>query len=169
MASAAVMHRHLLTLGLVLLVGRLAVAARALAKHRSIEFLRGTPTLLLICVFCFWWRSIEHLLDVDLAHRPGTAGSGGRGLSCRCALAVPPRPNRRWAKPGVDQLRFFVVFPRPADYIVPALVAQLVIVSRTPPSATLLPTANSCETPGTRRQLPVAVPGAGAGCWRCAT
>ena len=133
LASAAMAAVIALALGLLLLLGRLS--RLRLVRWPSIaviEFLRGTPTLLLIYVLSGAAVSrdqAEHLLDADLAHRPEYRRRGRRGLPCRRACRTP-RPDRCGAKPGADRSPgfFFIVFPQALRYIVPALVAQLVIV-----------------------------------------
>lgn len=130
-ASAAVIA---LVLGLVLLVGRLS--RLRLARWPAvavIEFLRGVPTLLLIYV-CFlvlpsvgirmsaYWMLT---LPVGLSTAAVVAEVYRAGV-----LAVPRGQTDAARALGLDEARVFahVVFPQALRYIVPALVAQLVIV-----------------------------------------
>ncbi len=123
-----------LTLGLVLLVGRLA--RPRLVRWPSvavIEFLRGTPTLLLIYV-CFlvlpqagiklstYWMLT---LPISLSTAAVVAEVYRAGV-----LAVPRGQTDAARSLGMTeaQVFFFIVFPQALRYIIPALVAQLVIV-----------------------------------------
>ena len=123
-----------LTLGLVLLVGRLSPLR--LVRWPSIaviEFLRGTPTLLLIYV-CFlvlpsvgiklstYWMLT---LPVGLSTAAVVAEVYRAGV-----LAVPRGQTLAARSLGLTEAQVFfsVVFPQALRYIVPALVAQLVIV-----------------------------------------
>ena len=134
LASAAMAAVIALTLGLVLLLGRLARSR--LVRWPSIaviEFLRGTPTLLLIYV-CFlvlpsvglklstYWMLT---LPVGLSTAAVVAEVYRAGV-----LAVPRGQTDAGRSLGLTeaQVFFFVVFPQALRYIVPALVAQLVIV-----------------------------------------
>ncbi|MFT3777988.1 MAG: amino acid ABC transporter permease [Ottowia sp.] len=134
LASGAMAAVIALTLGLVLLVGRLARAR--LVRWPSIaliEFLRGTPTLLLIYV-CFlvlpsagiklstYWMLT---LPVGLSTAAVVAEVYRAGV-----LAVPRGQAAAARSLGLTeaQVFFLVVFPQALRYIVPALVAQLVIV-----------------------------------------
>lgn len=134
MASAAMAALIALTLGLLLMVGRLArprlVRWPAVA---AIEFLRGTPTLLLIYVcflvlpslglkFSTYWMLT---LPVGLSTAAVVAEVYRAGV-----LAVPRGQTEAARSLGLTeaQLFFSVVFPQALRYIVPALVAQLVIV-----------------------------------------
>jgi glutamate transport system permease protein len=134
MASAAAAAVIALALGLVLLVGRLSrlrlVRWPAVAV---IEFLRGVPTLLLIYV-CFlvlpsagiklssYWMLT---LPVGLSTAAVVAEVYRAGV-----LAVPRGQTHAARALGLNEARVFghVVFPQALRYIVPALVAQLVIV-----------------------------------------
>lgn len=134
LASAATAAVIALTLGLVLLLGRLAqprfVRWPSIAV---IEFLRGTPTLLLIYV-CFlvlpqlgiklstYWMLT---LPVGLSTAAVVAEVYRAGV-----LAVPRGQTDAARSLGLTeaQVFFHVVFPQALRYIVPALVAQLVIV-----------------------------------------
>ena len=134
LASAAMAILIALTLGLVLLLGRLA--RPRLVRWPSIaviEFLRGTPTLLLIYV-CFlvlppaglklstYWMLT---LPIGLSTAAVVAEVYRAGV-----LAVPRGQTDAARSLGLTeaQVFFFVVFPQALRYIVPALVAQLVIV-----------------------------------------
>jgi len=134
LASAAMAAVIALALGLVLLMGRLA--RLRLVRWPSIaviEFLRGTPTLLLIYV-CFlvlpsagvklstYWMLT---LPIGLSTAAVVAEVYRAGV-----LAVPRGQTDAARSLGLReaQVFFFVVFPQALRYIVPALVAQLVIV-----------------------------------------
>ena len=133
-ASAAMAAAIALSLGLVLLLGRLA--RPRLLRWPSvavIEFLRGTPTLLLIYV-CFlvlpqagiklstYWMLT---LPVGLSTAAVVAEVYRAGV-----LAVPRGQTDAARSVGMTeaQVFFLIVFPQALRYIVPALVAQLVIV-----------------------------------------
>lgn len=134
MASAAMAAVIALSLGLVLLVGRLAQTR--LVRWPSIaiiEFLRGTPTLLLIYV-CFlvlpavgvklgtYWMLT---LPVGLSTAAVVAEVYRAGV-----LAVPRGQTDAARSLGLTEAQVFfsIVFPQALRYIIPALVAQLVIV-----------------------------------------
>ncbi|WHZ13071.1 MAG: ABC transporter, permease protein (cluster 3, basic aa/glutamine/opines) [Burkholderiaceae bacterium] len=134
MASAAMAGVIALGLGLVLLIGRLA-RPRLLRwpSVAAIEFLRGTPTLLLIYV-CFlvlpqvgiklgtYW-----MLTLPIAF--STAAVVAEVY--RAGVLAVPRGQADAARSlGLTEAQVFfsVVFPQALRYIVPALVAQLVIV-----------------------------------------
>ena len=134
LASAAMAAVIALSFGLVLLVGRLARSR--IVRWPSIaliEFLRGTPTLLLIYV-CFlvlppagiklstYWMLT---LPIGLATAAVVAEVYRAGV-----LAVPRGQAAAARSLGLTeaQVFFLVVFPQALRYIVPALVAQLVIV-----------------------------------------
>ena len=123
-----------LTLGLLLLLGRLAPSR--LLRWPSIaviEFLRGTPTLLLIYV-CFlvlpsvgikistYWMLT---LPIGLSTAAVVAEVYRAGV-----LAVPRGQTDAALSLGMTPIQgfFLIVFPQAVRYIVPALVAQLVIV-----------------------------------------
>ncbi len=134
MASAAMAAAIALTLGLVLLLGRLAPTR--LVRWPSIaviEFLRGTPTLLLIYV-CFLVLPAAGLklstywmltLPIGLSTAAVVAEVYRAGV-----LAVPRGQTNAARSLGMSETQVFfgVVFPQALRYIVPALVAQLVIV-----------------------------------------
>jgi glutamate transport system permease protein len=134
LASAAAAAVIALVLGLVLLVGRLS--RLRLARWPAvavIEFLRGVPTLLLIYV-CFlvlpsvgirmssYWMLT---LPVGLSTAAVVAEVYRAGV-----LAVPRGQTDAARALGLNEAGVFahVVFPQALRYIVPALVAQLVIV-----------------------------------------
>ena len=134
LASAAMAAVIALALGLVLLLGRLS--RQRLVRWPSIaviEFLRGVPTLLLIYV-CFlvlptvgiklstYWMLT---LPVGLSTAAVVAEVYRAGV-----LAVPRGQTDAARSVGMTeaQVFFFIVFPQALRYIVPALVAQLVIV-----------------------------------------
>ena len=134
LASAAMAGVIALTLGLVLLLGRLAPSR--LLRWPSIaviEFLRGTPTLLLIYV-CFlvlpsigikmstYWMLT---LPIGLSTAAVVAEVYRAGV-----LAVPRGQTDAARSLGMTPIQgfFLIVFPQAVRYIVPALVAQLVIV-----------------------------------------
>ena len=134
MASAAMAAAIALTLGLVLLLGRLApLRLVRWPSVAAIEFLRGTPTLLLIYV-CFlvlpslgiklstYWMLT---LPIGLATAAVVAEVYRAGV-----LAVPRGQTDAARSLGMTetQVFFLVVFPQALRYIIPALVAQLVIV-----------------------------------------
>jgi len=134
LASAAMAALIALVLGLVLLMGRLS--RMRLVRWPSvavIEFLRGTPTLLLIYV-CFlvlpsagiklgtYWMLT---LPIGLSTAAVVAEVYRAGV-----LAVPRGQTDAARSLGLTEAKvfFLVVFPQALRYIVPALVAQLVIV-----------------------------------------
>jgi His/Glu/Gln/Arg/opine family amino acid ABC transporter permease subunit len=134
LASAAMAALIALSFGLVLLLGRLAkprwVRWPSIAL---IEFLRGTPTLLLIYV-CFlvlpaagiklstYWMLT---LPIGLSTAAVVAEVYRAGV-----LAVPRGQTDAGRSLGLTEAQVFfsIVFPQALRYIVPALVAQLVIV-----------------------------------------
>ena len=132
--SAAMAAAIALGLGLALLLGRLSPLR--LVRWPSIaviEFLRGTPTLLLIYV-CFlvlpplgiklstYWMLT---LPIGLSTAAVVAEVYRAGV-----LAVPRGQTDAARSLGMTEIRVFfaIVFPQALRYIVPALVAQLVIV-----------------------------------------
>jgi glutamate transport system permease protein len=134
LASAAMAAIIALALGLVFLTGRLS--RLRLVRWPSvavIEFLRGTPTLLLIYV-CFlvlpqagvklstYWMLT---LPVALSTAAVVAEVYRAGV-----LAVPRGQTLAARSLGLKEYQVFfrIVFPQALRYIVPALVAQLVIV-----------------------------------------
>ena len=134
LASAAMAGVIALALGLVLMVGRLArLRLVRWPSIAAIEFLRGTPTLLLIYV-CFlvlpqvgiklstYWMLT---LPIALSTAAVVAEVYRAGV-----LAVPRGQTDAARSLGLTEAQgfFLVVFPQALRYIVPALVAQLVIV-----------------------------------------
>ena len=134
MASAAMSALIALALGLVLMLGRLArLRLLRWPSVAAIEFLRGTPTLLLIYV-CFlvlpqvgiklstYWMLT---LPVSLSAAAVVAEVYRAGV-----LAVPRGQGDAARSLGLSEAQVFfsIVFPQALRYIVPALVAQLVIV-----------------------------------------
>ena len=134
LASAAMAAVIALSFGLVLLLGRMS--RLQLVRWPSIaviEFLRGTPTLLLIYV-CFlvlpqagvklstYWMLT---LPVGLSTAAVVAEVYRAGV-----LAVPRGQTDAARSVGMTEAQVFfaIVFPQALRYIVPALVAQLVIV-----------------------------------------
>ena len=134
LASSAMAAVIALSLGLVLLAGRLS--RPRIVRWPSIaviEFLRGTPTLLLIYV-CFlvlpaagiklgtYWMLT---LPIGLSTAAVVAEVYRAGV-----LAVPRGQTDAARSLGLTEVQVFrfVVFPQALRYIVPALVAQLVIV-----------------------------------------
>jgi His/Glu/Gln/Arg/opine family amino acid ABC transporter permease subunit len=134
LASAAMAAVIALVFGLVLLAGR--QSRLRLVRWPTvavIEFLRGVPTLLLIYV-CFlvlpsagiqlnaYWMLT---LPVGLSTAAVVAEVYRAGV-----LAVPSGQTDAARALGLSEARVFahVVFPQALRYIVPALVAQLVIV-----------------------------------------
>ena len=134
LASSAMAAVIALLLGLVLLLGRLSpVRLVRWPSIALIEFLRGTPTLLLIYV-CFlvlpsvgiklstYWMLT---LPIGLSTAAVVAEVYRAGV-----LAVPRGQSDAARSLGMTEAQtfFLVVFPQALRYIVPALVAQLVIV-----------------------------------------
>lgn len=134
MACAAMAAVIALALGLVLMLGR--VARPRLLRWPSvavIEFLRGTPTLLLIYV-CFlvlpqlgiklgtYWMLT---LPIALSTAAVVAEVYRAGV-----LAVPRGQGDAARSLGMREAQVFfcIVFPQALRTIIPALVAQLVIV-----------------------------------------
>ena len=134
LASAAMAAGIALALGLVLLLGRLA--RLRLVRWPSvavIEFLRGTPTLLLIYV-CFLVLpqvgiklSTFWMLTLPIALSTGAVVAEVYRAG---VLAVPRGQSDAARSLGMTEAEVFftIVFPQALRYIVPALVAQLVIV-----------------------------------------
>jgi len=134
LASSAMAAVISLALGLVLLLGRLSrLRLLRWPSIAVIEFLRGTPTLLLIYV-CFlvlpsvgiklgtYWMLT---LPIGLSTAAVVAEVYRAGV-----LAVPRGQTDAARSLGLTeaQVFFFIVFPQALRYIIPALVAQLVIV-----------------------------------------
>ncbi len=134
LASAAVAAVIALVLGLVLLAGRLSrrrgVRWPAIAV---IEFLRGVPTLLLIYVFFLALPSAGIKLSAYwmLTLPVGLSTAAVVAEMYRAGVAAVPQGQTDAARAlGLSGIQVFahVVFPQALRYIVPALVAQLVIV-----------------------------------------
>ena len=134
LASAALAAVIALVLGLVLLLGRLSrLRLVRLPSVAVIEFLRGVPTLLLIYV-CFlvlpsagvklstYWMLT---LPVGLSTAAVVAEVYRAGV---LAVARGQTDAARSLGLTETQVFFHVVFPQALRYIVPALVAQRVIV-----------------------------------------
>ena len=134
LASAATAAVIALVLGLVLLVGRRSgpriVRWPAIAV---IEFLRGVPTLLLIYVCFLVLPSVGIKLSAYwmLTLPVGLSTAAVVAEMYRAGVLAVPRGQTDAARAlGLNEARVFahVVFPQALRYIVPALVAQLVIV-----------------------------------------
>lgn len=134
LASSAMAAAIALALGLVLMLGRLSrLRLLRWPSIALIEFLRGTPTLLLIYV-CFlvlpaagvklstYWMLT---LPIGLSTAAVVAEVYRAGV-----LAVPRGQTDAARSLGLTEAQVFllVVFPQALRFIVPALVAQLVIV-----------------------------------------
>lgn len=134
LASAAMAAVIALTLGLVLMVGRLA-RSRLLRwpSVAVIEFLRGVPTLLLIyvCFLALPQAGIKLSTYWTLTLPVALSASAVVAEVYRAGVLAVPRGQTDAARSlGLTeaQVFFIVVFPQALRYIVPALVAQLVIV-----------------------------------------
>jgi glutamate transport system permease protein len=134
LASAAVAAVIALVLGLVFMVGRSSplriVRWPAVAV---IEFLRGVPTLLLIYVCFLGLPSLGIKLSAYwmLTLPVGLSTAAVVAEMYRAGVAAVPRGQTDAARAlGLSRAQAFVhvVFPQALRYIVPALVAQLVIV-----------------------------------------
>ena len=134
LASAASAGVIALTVGLVLVTGRLAKTP--LLRWPSvalIEFLRGTPTLLLIYV-CFMvlpQAGIQLSTYWMLTLPVGLSAAAVVAEVYRAGVLAVPRGQAHAARSlGMTEAQVFlsVVFPQALRYITPALVAQLVIV-----------------------------------------
>ncbi|MDA8445384.1 amino acid ABC transporter permease [Paracidovorax valerianellae] len=134
MASAAMAAVIALTLGLVLMVGRRARSRLVRWPSTAvIEFLRGTPTLLLIYVCFLALPSIGIKLSTYwmLTLPVGLSTAAVVAEVYRAGVLAVPRGQTDAARSlGLTEAQVFsiVVFPQALRYIVPALVAQLVIV-----------------------------------------
>ncbi len=134
LASAAMAALIALTFGLVLLLGRMA--RPRLVRWPSvavIEFLRGTPTLLLIYVCFLVLPSLGLKLSTYwmLTLPVGLSTAAVVAEVYRAGVFAVPRGQTNAARSlGMTEARVFfhIVFPQALRYIVPALVAQLVIV-----------------------------------------
>lgn len=134
LASAATAAVIALVLGLVLLAGRLSkLRLVRLPSVAVIEFLRGVPTLLLIYVCFLVLPSIGVKLSTYwmLTLPVGLSTAAVVAEVYRAGVLAVPRGQTDAARSlGLTEARvfFYVVFPQALRYIVPALVAQLVIV-----------------------------------------
>ncbi len=134
LASAAAAAAIALALGLVLLVGRLS--RLRLARWPAvavIEFLRGVPTLLLIYVGFLVLPSVGIKMSAYwmLTLPVGLSTAAVVAEVYRAGVLAVRRGQTEAARAlGLTEARVFahVVFPQALRYIVPALVAQLVIV-----------------------------------------
>ncbi|MEJ7929766.1 amino acid ABC transporter permease [Ramlibacter sp. AN1015] len=134
LASAAAAAAIALVLGLVLMLGR--QSRLRLARWPAvaiIEFLRGVPTLLLIYVFFLVLPSVGIKLSAYwmLTLPVGLSTAAVVAEVYRAGVLAVPRGQTDAARAlGLSEARVFahVVFPQALRYIVPALVAQLVIV-----------------------------------------
>lgn len=134
LVSSAMAAVIALSFGVVLLLGRLSpLRVVRWPSIALIEFLRGTPTLLLIYV-CFLVLPTAGLklstywmltLPIGLSTAAVVAEVYRAGV-----LAVPRGQTDAARSLGMTeaQVFFVVIFPQALRYIVPALVAQLVIV-----------------------------------------
>ena len=133
-ASAAAAAVIALTLGLVLLVGRRSpLGLVRWPTVAVIEFLRGVPTLLLIYLFFLALPSAGIKLSAYwmLTLPVGLSAAAVVAEVYRAGVLAVPRGQTDAARAlGLSEARVFahVVFPQALRYIVPALVAQLVIV-----------------------------------------
>jgi glutamate transport system permease protein len=120
--------------GLVLLAGRLSRLRLARwPAIAAIDFLRGVPTLLLIYVCFLVLPSIGIRLSAYwmLTLPVGLSTAAVVAEVYRAGVLAVPRGQTEAARAlGFTEARVFahVVFPQALRYIVPALVAQLVIV-----------------------------------------
>lgn len=134
LASAAMAAVIALTFGLVLLIGRLSpLRLLRWPAIAVIEFLRGVPTLLLIYVCFLVLPSIGIKLGAYwmLTLPVGLSVAAVVAEVYRAGVLAVPRGQTEAARAlGLSEARVFahVVFPQALRYIVPALVAQLVIV-----------------------------------------
>ncbi|MFO6419867.1 amino acid ABC transporter permease [Hylemonella sp. W303a] len=134
LASAAMAAVIALTLGLVLLLGRLAKPRLVRwPSVATIELLRGTPTLLLIyaCFLVLPQVGIKLSTYWMLTLPVGLSAAAVVAEVYRAGVLAVPRGQSHAARSlGMTEAKVFfhVVFPQALRYIVPALVAQLVIV-----------------------------------------
>jgi glutamate transport system permease protein len=134
LASAVVAAAIALVLGLVLLLGRLSkLRLLRWPAIAVIEFLRGVPTLLLIYVCFLVLPSVGIKLSAYwmLTLPVGMSTAAVVAEVYRAGVLAVPRGQTDAARAlGLSEARVFahVVFPQALRYIVPALVAQLVIV-----------------------------------------
>lgn len=134
LASAAMAAVIALSLGLVLLVGRLSrLRLLRWPAVAAIEFLRGVPTLLLIYVCFLVLPSVGIKLSAYwmLTLPVGLSTAAVVAEVYRAGVLAVPRGQTHAARAlGLREAQVFglVVFPQALRFIVPALVAQLVIV-----------------------------------------
>jgi His/Glu/Gln/Arg/opine family amino acid ABC transporter permease subunit len=134
LASAATAAVIALVLGLVLVLGRLSRARLARWPATAVvEFLRGVPTLLLIYVCFLVLPSVGIKLSTYwmLTLPVGLSAAAVVAEVYRAGVLAVPRGQTDAARSlGMTeaQVFFLIVFPQALRYIVPALVAQLVIV-----------------------------------------
>ncbi len=134
LASALMAALIALTVGLVFLAGRLSqVAPVRWLSVACIEFLRGVPNLLRI-YFCFL---ILPPLGIKMSSYWMITAPIGLGTAAVVAevyragvLAVPRGQSEAAASLSLSRFQTFIyiVFPQALRYVVPSLVAQLVIV-----------------------------------------
>jgi glutamate transport system permease protein len=134
MASAATAAVIALALGLILVLGRLSRPRLTRWPATAvIEFLRGVPTLLLIYVCFLVLPSVGIKLGTYwmLTLPVGLSAAAVVAEVYRAGVLAVPRGQTDAARSlGMTdtQVFFRIVFPQALRYIVPALVAQLVIV-----------------------------------------
>jgi glutamate transport system permease protein len=134
LASAVTAAVIALTLGLVLVLGRLSrLRLTRWPATAVIEFLRGVPTLLLIYVCFLVLPSIGIKLGTYwmLTLPVGLSAAAVVAEVYRAGVLAVPRGQTDAARSlGMTEAQVFfrIVFPQALRYIVPALVAQLVIV-----------------------------------------
>jgi glutamate transport system permease protein len=134
LASAATAAVIALVLGLVLVLGRLSRLRLARWPATAVvEFLRGVPTLLLIYVCFLVLPSVGIRLSTYwmLTLPVGLSAAAVVAEVYRAGVLAVPRGQSDAARSlGMTEAKvfFLIVFPQALRYIVPALVAQLVIV-----------------------------------------
>ena len=134
LASAAAAAVIALVLGMVLLVGRLSSSRLARwPAVAAIDFLRGVPTLLLIYVCFLVLPSVGIKLSAYwmLTLPVGLSTAAVVAEVYRAGVLAVPRGQTDAARAlGMSEAQVFthVVFPQALRFVVPALVAQLVIV-----------------------------------------
>jgi glutamate transport system permease protein len=134
LASAATASVIALALGLVLLLGRLSpLRAARYPSVAVIEFFRGVPTLLLIyvCFLVLPSAGIKLSTYWMLTFPIGLSTAAVVAEVYRAGVLAVPRGQTQAARSlGMTEAQVFfsIVFPQALRYIVPALVAQLVIV-----------------------------------------
>jgi glutamate transport system permease protein len=134
LASAAAAAVSALVLGLVLVLGRLSRPRLTRWPATAVvEFLRGVPTLLLIYVCFLVLPSVGIRLGTYwmLTLPVGLSAAAVVAEVYRAGVLAVPRGQTDAARSlGMTEAKvfFLIVFPQALRYIVPALVAQLVIV-----------------------------------------